>query len=136
MCDLPLGDDNAMNLAEYAKGIFARRSESVFPINREVSLPGWRPQPNQCHDNVLAWVSAKPEHKHVYGYLLFDYRELGFWMLRPHSLVEFEDGTLVDITPRPTTQQHPFIRHFGSEEEFAEMAMAIEVRVPSNCSAL
>jgi hypothetical protein len=120
-----------MDLAECAERIFARRSEAVLPVNRAVSLPGWRPQPNQCHDNVLAWVSATPKHKHVFGYLLFDYRELGFWTLRPHSLVEFEDGTLVDITPRPTAQQHPFIRHLGSEEEFAEMAMAIEVRVPS-----
>jgi hypothetical protein len=117
-----------MDLVEYAKGVVARRSEGILAVNRAVSLPGWTPQRNQCHDNVLKWVSAKPEHKHVFGYLIFDYPPL-CWVVRPHSLVEFEDGTLVDITPRPNPLQYPFVRHLGSEEEFAEMALAVGIRV-------
>src|ERR1700692_4961881 len=87
----------ARDVVEYAKGLVARRSEGVLAVNRAVSLPGWKPQTNQCHDNVRKWVSATPEHKHVFGYLICDYLELDFWVVRPHSLVEFEDGTLVDI---------------------------------------
>jgi len=102
----------------------------VVAVNRAVSLPDWTPQMNQCHDNVRKWVSAMPQHKHVFGYLICDYLPIGHWVVRPHSLVEFEDGTLVDITPRPIPWQYPFVRHLGSEEEFAEMEVAMEIRVP------
>jgi hypothetical protein len=118
-----------MDLVEYAKGVLARRSDGILAVNRSVSLPGWTPQTNYCHDNVHRWVSATPEHKHVFGYFICDYLELGLWVVRPHSLVEFEDGTLVDITPRPTPWRYPFVRHLGSEEEFAEMAQAVQITV-------
>jgi hypothetical protein len=118
-----------MDLVEYAKGVVARRSEGVVAVNRAVSLPGWTPQTNQCHDNVKKWVSATPKHKRVFGYLICDYLDLGFWVVRPHSLVELEDGALVDITPRPIPWQYPFVRHLGSEDEFAEMAQAIGITV-------
>jgi hypothetical protein len=71
-----------------------------------------------------------PEHKHVRGYLICEYLDLGFWVVRPHSLVEFEDGTLVDIGPRPPVPwQYPFVRHVGTEEEFAQMAPAMQIKV-------
>ena len=118
-----------MDFVEYAKSLVARRSEGVLAVHRAVSLPEWAPQMNQCHDNVQKWVSATPEHRRVFGYLICDYLDLGFRVVRPHSLVEIEDGTLVDITPRPIPWQYPFVRHVGSEDEFAEMAQAIEMAV-------
>ena len=118
-----------MNLDEYARGLVARRSEGVLAVNRAVSLPGWTPQMKQCHDDVQKWVSATPGHKHVRGYLICDYLDLGFWVVRSRSLVEFEDGTLVDITPRPIPWQYPFVRHLGSEEEFVQMALAVQILV-------
>jgi hypothetical protein len=39
--------------------------------------------------------------------------------------------TLADITPRGTWRQYPFVRHVGSEEDFAEMANAMHVDVPA-----
>jgi hypothetical protein len=118
-----------MDLIEYAKGVVARRSEGVIASYRAVSLPGWTPQTNQCHDNVQKWVSATPQHKHVVGYLVCDYPDLGLWIVRSHSLVEFEDGTLVDITPRPIPWRYPFVRHIGSRGKFAEMERAVEIAV-------
>ena len=50
-------------------------------------------------------------------------------VLQPHSLVELEDGTLVDITPHGASQQHPFVRHIGTEEELAGMAVSIRIPV-------
>jgi hypothetical protein len=88
-----------MDLIEYAKGVVARRSEGVIASYRAVSLPGWTPQTNQCHDNVQKWVSATPQHKHVVGYLVCDYPDLGLWSVRSHSLVEFEE--------RHASRHHP-----------------------------
>jgi hypothetical protein len=123
-----LKQQHCMDLVEYARGVVARRSEGVIAVRQTVSLPGWAPQRNQCHDNVRFWVAAKPEHRHVFGYLVCDYLPL-CWIVRPHSLVEFEDGTLVDIAPQPNPWQYPFVRHIGSEDEFAEMALAVEIPV-------
>jgi hypothetical protein len=120
-----------MDLLQLAKAIVARRSEATIARDYRVGIGEWRPRPKFCHDNVHVWVSRSPQHKHVKGYLLFDFRALGFWRVQAHSLVELEDGTLADITPHGASQQYPFVRHNGSDEEFAEMADAIQVDVPA-----
>src|SRR5450631_265622 len=38
------------------------------------------------------------------------YTRLGYWRVAANSVVEIEDGTLVDITPHEA-RGHPFIRH-------------------------
>lgn len=120
-----------MNVIEYAKSILARRAEAVIAIDRQVATDDWSPKLHCCHDNVRDWVARNPGHKHVTGYLIFDLRIIGCWLVQPHSLVEFEDGILVDITPHGASQQYPFVRHVGSDEEFAEMAVAIRIEVPA-----
>jgi hypothetical protein len=92
--------------------------------------PDWHPQPKICHDNVAIWVARSPQHKHVRGYLIFDLRLFGFWRVQPHSVVELEDGTLIDITPNNASQLYPFVRHTRTEDEFAEMARVMAVDVP------
>lgn len=93
----------------------------------------WHPQPKFCHDNVAAWVSRSPQHKHVKGFVIFDLRmQLGVWQVQAHSVVELDDGTLIDITPSGVSQPPLFVRHVGTEEEFAELARAMRVDVPTD----
>ena len=128
-----------MDLVARGKAIIARRSEAVFVPFRQVGMKGgtgesdWSPRPKFCHDNVAVWVDRCPQHKHVYGYVIFDHRLLTrTWQVHPHSVVELEDGMLIDITPSGVSHPYPFIRHVGTEEEFAEMAVAMWVDVPAD----
>lgn len=93
----------------------------------------WHPRPHYCHDNVALWVARCPEHKHVKGYILFGPNPLlQGWIVQAHSLVELEEGGLIDITPSGASQTYPFVRHVGTEEEFAEFAKAISVVVSND----
>jgi hypothetical protein len=119
-----------------AKSIIARRSEAVLVPFRQVGMKGlpeegdWSPRPNYCHDNVAAWVSRCPQHKQIRGYVIFDMRHIsGVWQVQAHSVVELEDGALIDITPSGVSQPYPFVRHVGTDEQFAEMARAMRVDV-------
>jgi hypothetical protein len=68
----------------------------------------------------------------VRGYVIFDLRfVLGVWQVQAHSVVELEDGTLIDITPSGVSRPYPFVRHTGTEEEFAEMVRAMRIDVPA-----
>ncbi len=114
----------------FAWGIVQRLPEATFVPLRRVGIGDWSPKLNFCHANVLAWVSRSPQHKHVRGFVVFDLRPLvGHWRVCAHSVVELEDGSLIDITPSAVSQLYPFIRHTGTEEEFAEFAAAIQVDV-------
>jgi hypothetical protein len=125
----------ADDLQSRAIDIIGRRSEAETFVFRTVGMksmddsPDWHPLPHHCHDNVRAWVSRSPQHKHVFGYLLFG-PLLGVWIVQAHSLVQFEDGSLNDITPSGASQTYPFVRHVGTEEEFADFAVAERVVVP------
>jgi hypothetical protein len=122
-----------MDVVEYAKGIVARLPEASTATNVSVAIGGWRPRPKNCYDNVRLWVQSTPAHKHVIGYVIFDYRHVnGCWRVQAHSLVEWDDGGLVDITPAETSKQHPFVRHTGTGEEFREMMWLIAVDVPAH----
>jgi len=72
----------------------------------------------------------KPEHKHVIGFLVFDMSPFGHMKIAAHSLVEIEDGTLVDITPHGAEADYPFVRHIGTHKEFSAMVAAVETDVP------
>ncbi len=69
-----------MDVVAIAKSVLARRDEAVFVPFRQVGMRGargeedWLPKPKYCHDNVAAWVSRSPQHKHVRGYVIFDLR--------------------------------------------------------------
>ncbi|MBX9776900.1 MAG: hypothetical protein K2Y71_21175 [Xanthobacteraceae bacterium] len=121
-----------------AKGVLDRLDEAVHVPLREFGTqgrpeePGWHPQPKYCHYNVVAWVYRNPQHKHGKGYLVFDFRPLlRERLIQAHSVVELEDGSLIDITPSHASQSYPFVRHIGTDEEFVEMARVMSVRVPT-----
>jgi hypothetical protein len=125
-----------LDLVAIAKAVLARRSDAVLVpfcqvgMKGEAGEPDWLPRPKFCHDNVAAWVSRSPQHKHVRGYVIFDLRSiLGIWQVQAHSVVELEDGRLIDITPSGVSRPYPFVRHIGTDEEFAEMVRAMRVNV-------
>jgi hypothetical protein len=119
-----------------AASVVSRRGEAVFVPFCKVGMRGapgeadWEPQPKHYHANVAAWVSRCPQHKHIRGYGIFDLRLLyGVWQVHAHSVVELEDGRLIDITPSGVSQLYPFVRHLGTDEEFEAMADAMRVNV-------
>jgi hypothetical protein len=125
-----------MDIDAIARSVIDRLNTAVRVPFREVGMKGapgesdWLPQPKFCHDNVAAWVFRSPQHKHIRGFVVFDLRPiLGVWQVQAHSVVELEDGSLIDITPSGVSQPPPFVRHIGTEEEFAEMARAMQVHV-------
>jgi hypothetical protein len=90
--------------------------------------PDWQPDPHQCHANVMIWVRHSPAHKRVKGFVLFG-PSFQVWRVLAHSLVEMEDGTLVDITPHGVSQPYPFVRHIGSDDAFEEFANHGEINI-------
>jgi hypothetical protein len=123
-------DSTVMDLVEYAKGIAARRREVVTLTRAAARIGDWEPQAAHCHNNVRAWVKHNPHHKQVFGYVLVEITWLGILRVIPDSAVEDKDGVLYDITPHGASQDYPFIRHVGSDDEFQLMAEAVQVDVP------
>jgi len=115
---------------EFSRGLQRRLGDAVRLKRARVRIDDWRPEPHYCHENVAMWVKHNPHHKHVFGFVFFDFGVLGFVQFAAHSAVEIEDGSLVDITPHGASEDYPFIRHTGTYDEFAGMAEAINVNVP------
>jgi hypothetical protein len=103
--------------------LLARRHQRVILRRADAKIGQWRPRPHYCFENVDYWVRCSPQCKRVDGFVYFDYRRwgLGFVRFVPHAVVEVEDGTLVDITPHGASDDYPFIRHVGTEEEFVAL---------------
>jgi hypothetical protein len=114
-------------LQKIAIDAIGRRSTAETYQSRDVKLldntggPDWLPLAHHCHANVKTWVHYSPNHKRVRGFVLFG-PMFDVWRVMAHSLVEFDDGTLIDITPHGASQAYPFVRHLGSDEEFEEFA--------------
>jgi hypothetical protein len=103
------------------------RSEPAHLESKD-SGPDWHPSAHYCHANVEMWVHYYPRHKRVRGFVLHG-PQLGIWLVIAHSLVEIEDGSLVDITPHGVSQMYPFVRHVGTDEEFDEFATEGQIGV-------
>jgi hypothetical protein len=103
------------------------RSATVRIENR-ANGEEWLPAPHYCHDNAKIWVTHTPAHKRVKGFVVLG-PLFGVYKVMAHSLIEVEDGTLVDITPHGASQHYPFVRHIGSDEDFEEFADEIEVSI-------
>lgn len=106
----------------FAKSVIARRETATNVRFESVQLGEgvWVPQKYYCHANVETWVFHNPSHKAVLGYLISE-PSPGRWLVYAHSVVEREDGTLIDITPMHGSQSYPFIRHVGTDEESEAM---------------
>ena len=87
-----------MNRAELAQSLFERIEQSVRV--EPVTNPGWHGEPNKCHENVERWIAQHPTDQAIRGYLVTTANEVGA-LFDLHSVVQREDGSMVDVTPLP-----------------------------------
>ncbi len=112
-----------MNYDRYFRELLERESEATKVPYRSVAAHEWNPEKNDCHHNVDYWVTRHSELRAVSGWLFWGPGGDGRYNLMAHSVVD-EAGALVDITPideNTPRQALRFLRHQGSEEEFAAM---------------
>lgn len=112
------------DLLELGKLLYGLRDDAVVVPFVEQSLAGLILLEHECHGNADNWVLRNPGSKAVRGWIYFN--ALG--LFTAHSVVEVENGMLIDITPSKTSQRYPFIRHPGSEDEFNELVEKYQVR--------
>lgn len=113
-------------ITNYAQRLYERRGEGVLVKRVSVEFGDWKPATHYCHDNAATWVQHHPDYKVVHGCLYFDFvGALDFVRFTLHSVVETEGGELLDITPAGPALTYPFIRHVGSEDEFAALVRDI-----------
>jgi hypothetical protein len=116
-------------LQQLALALYGRLNEAVYLERAKARVGPWEPQMHYCHENVRDWVKYNPQHKHVFGFVFFDLSRFGYVEFQPHSVIEMEDGTLVDITPHQASDDYPFLRHTGSDDEFAAAAAVMRLRL-------
>lgn len=110
---------------ELARTLYERRSQAVDVPFVEKEVDGWKPRATECHRNADLYSLAIGGCRSVRGWMVFDYNTASRGLAPivkfvAHSVLEFEDGTLIDITPSAASQRYPFLRHHGSDEEFED----------------
>ena len=100
-----------LSYEELAARLFQHRdkSESVSPLAMAPDDP--EPRPSKCHENAAAYAAHHPGCRVVRGWLVSG------GVFDAHSVVELPDGRLAD--PTPLSIRPPFLRHPGSDTEFA-----------------
>ena len=108
----------------------------VETIQKMTDRPrGWISEPNCCHENVGKWTTENPSHRAVRGWLV---EKVGsecysVFYFSAHTVVEKEIGSLWEITL--CERLPPFLRHKGSDAEFAHFAKAMpRVQYPPSTS--
>lgn len=112
-----------MNRAVYEKNICDRmpRAETI-PFCQANKKDGGPSRPNECHENVDAWVKDHPGYKAIRGWVTDAHFSDNSIRLTAHSVVQNADGKLFDITPlnNECLRGHMrFVRHLGDEASFA-----------------
>jgi len=107
--------------ATLAARLYKRRGEGVLVKRKTINIGGWQPVRGQCHYNVKTIVERDRRYKAVRGWVYADYSELGRATFFSHSIIETPEGELIDITPNPSPWHYPFIRHDGTEDDFADI---------------
>jgi len=111
-------------LSNLASKLYVRRAEAIEVPFLDVHVSHWRPHPGFCHANADFYALVE-SCKAVRGWLVIDRGDAGF-MFVPHSVVETQDGTLVDITPSTDPLRPRFLRHMG--DDFDELVESKGVR--------
>jgi hypothetical protein len=107
-----------MEPKEYFAALHARRHGALPIRHRDVSVPGWSPQQNKCHDNVDFWVKLNPHLRPVRGWMVLSEDASGHCLYEAHSIIE-DNGELYDISiPGLLCHGIRFLKHSGSEEDF------------------
>lgn len=123
-----------VNLAELAHELYARRHTAVTVPYIANSFSVGLPAEHECHNNCDRYALDNPGFKTVRGWLVFDYNKTteGWWPIcrfTAHSVLEADDGTLIDITPSQASQRYPFLRHDGPEGQFEAIVLAGHVNL-------
>jgi hypothetical protein len=76
-------------------------------------------QIHECFDNAVAWVAAHPGDRLAFGFIYFDsgYR-FPHVRFTPHVAVLTANGDWLDVTPHAALDDHPFLQHAGTDQEF------------------
>jgi hypothetical protein len=111
----------APELRQLAKRLYRRRGKAVIVPFVEVTYEDWKPQHNDCHTNVNMWVLTHDGCNAIRGWVYFAKGRGGYPRFVPHSVVETEDGKLIDITPTLAAQRYPFLPHVGREGDFLRL---------------
>jgi hypothetical protein len=131
----------AMTIADYEAAICGRWNKAKKIPRKLVSLEGWQPEVNKCHENVDIWVreNANLGYFAVRGWINTPHLSQGV-RLTAHSVVKAPNGRLFDITPftderlRATTR---FVPHIGSDDSFfAIKEKSIFIDCPKNRSPI
>ena len=102
--------------------LFQRRHEAARLPPMAAELDGWRPVADECFENAAKWVAVHSHHSRVCGFLVLNYLPWGLAFVRftPYCAVEVSES-LVDITPRSSPGDTPFLRHRGTPDEFQSL---------------
>jgi hypothetical protein len=104
-------------LRQLTRQLFERRRAGEGRILQHQDFEGARI--HDCFNNAVAWAEAHPGHALVYGFLYYDYQyELRHVRFVPHVVVQTENGEWLDVTPHHAEDDHPFLQHAGTEQEF------------------
>jgi len=116
-----MGRNSKQELQRLARRLYRRRREGVIVPFVAVSLEDWKPQEQDCHANVNHWVLANDcRCSAVRGWTYIAHSLRGCPSFVAHSVVETEDGNLIDITPTQARRRFPFIRDKGRRGEYFE----------------
>jgi len=110
-----------MDRARYEADICNRLRQSDRIPFLTVSIGDWEPKVGECHQNVDTWVKARPDCMAVRGWVTYACFGDNSTGLTAHSVVQFADGELLDITPLEREGLRGgmrFVRHLGDEESF------------------
>jgi hypothetical protein len=98
---------------ELATAIHLRREQARLVRSAPPALA----QFNECHANAERYVAENPGCCVVRGWLLEDFADFSYF--NAHSVVQIEDGSLLD--PTPLRSACSFLPYWGTEDEFAAL---------------
>ncbi len=106
-------------IQNYIVELFERREEAAFVQMASIEEREWKPDLNECHNNVDFWCKEHPEYKPIRGWLFYALGyEADYVLFQQHSVMLTPENTLVDITPTIALDSYPFIIAKESDEEF------------------
>jgi hypothetical protein len=116
-------------LLTLARRLYARRQTAAV-VPYKMLDPGHLE--GECHQNSERWARDNSGWKAIDGWLVFDYTSLEPLSLplvqfNPHSVVEDENGTRVDVTPSRASQRYPFLEHEGPRDDFIRIVENISL---------
>ena len=115
-----------LELSTYASTLYERRMTAVVVPRKMIEIHGWRPEPNECHANASTCAAVDPRVTAVRGWLICEYPGAVYLRFTAHSVIELDDGELVDITPvPPLIWKYPFLRANVPDSEFHAISDAL-----------